>query len=650
MSTASIWSSVKSLTALPTTIRYDGSSSGVTRGLDVRAPGDSTRNGDASAVSANPLPQIALSTPPAAPAINNNPTSVMYQGVVSTLTFAGLPAAIAPQYGTPHEAPAMPDGSVDAPPLSYPSAGLLDLAGSAGIALAAKPKLMYGTRPTLINPTLAAFDPQPLAPWAGQLPAYESFELSPLAAPDAIDYLADAALIERIKVTLSGFDVLSDAAQRDLHARLIADVDLEELQGRQAIMSKAAARGFSMPVGFAARQVADLARGTRTKRMDAAYQVRDQTYDAARGLLLDALSQAIALEQKHASLHASYCARLVRVLSFNAQQARELFDNTIALFNASTEAIRLILADYRRYVAAIESQDDAVVAGVKVELAKALTYSNDVQMFGAQIQTVSAIADIESMDAKQQGLLLAEYESYLTGVMANVGIVKSNLEGFRESVRAFGLALDHDASAFDAYADQLSAVVSQAGVTEANVQAYERFWRAEGGRANAYRAYVDDASSVFNAEVREYQEYAGAHRSFLSAQTDRVRAALSGLEAFNAAVRSGAGYTSAYNRAAAEWTGAVNMERLAKASANMNKSALEAQADAESARIEASRLAANANIAAGLSSAALHTTGVNIGLRADAGVDERAGTSSSMSFGHSASRNWTRSHSKGSGG
>lgn len=648
MSAGTVFAIAKTLVQLPTGSGDFAGSSG--SGGSGRGAGDvgigtgtgtGTDTGTTTDGGSNSL-GFSMSPPPGAPAIENSPTAAAYTGVTSALTWANPPAAIVPSYATPENPPTMPSATVSGVP-AVPQVGLLEVKRSAGLAGVAAPDITIGARPALINPTLAAFVATPLAPFAGELPEYEPISVTPLGDPDRLDYTADEALIARIKRTLAGDDVLDVAIRDAIYAWLTRDAARRELFGEQKILGASAAKGFSMPTGAVNAQVAELARELREAKTEAAFAVRDETYARAKALLLDATSKAIAHEAKRFELHLRYGKKLVQTLAFNAKAMREMFDATVGLFNAKAELVNAVVADYKAYVQTVEAQDAARVAQVRAEFEKLATYGVEVDMYEAQGMTAKTLVDVSATSAKQQALKLAEYEAYLIGAVANVDIVRANVEGMREATRAFAKAVDVDAEKFDTQAELVRASGSVAGVWEANVSAYASFWRTEEARSSAYSNYVQDAGRVLDAQAGEFKEYARAHRSWIQAHTAKIQAQASAVSAYSRSLRGAVGYVSAYNRAEAERAGAANMKNMSDASRSMNRQALDASEDAFDARLRANELATSATISGGLAQAALGVISASVSIRGTVDAGRSAGTSSTSDYTESGRRTWTNS-------
>lgn len=652
MSADSIFSLANGLVALPGSPRFGnagsagGSGGGGGGGGDSPPPAEEPPSADGAGLGG--LPAFSMPAPPTPGGVTNNPVAASYSASSAVLNWSPPPAASAPSYGSPEAPSGQVSVSTPAPPLDYPQVSAPPATGSAGLVGIQKPSIAIGSRPTLLNPTLADFSVSSIRPFDDPLPSYSSISVSPLGAPGRLNYTADAALIERMRVTLQGSDVLTEAIQDAIYATLTSELDSKELFGLQQVMSGSAARGFSMPTGAANRQVAELLNEIRAAREDASFKVRDETYERAKNLLLETTSKAMAHEAKRFELHLRYGKKLVQTLQFNVKAAKALFDATVDLFNTKAALVNELVGNYRAYVRAVEAQGDAKVAQVRLALGDALKFNYESEMYAAQIGTARAMAEVESISAKDQALVLAEYEAYLIGALSQVDAVKTNVESFREAIRAMGKAIEAEGAKFDAQAEQVRAAGSMTGVWEANVNAYAGFWRAEGDRTSAFNSYIQETGRLLDAQVSEFREYAGAHRSFVQAQTAKVEAQASAVSAWSRAIRAGSSYTSAYNKAEAERAGAVNMQSMGRAASSMNKQALAASEAAFEARQKAAELASNATIAAGLAQSALGVIGASVGITGNASSDKGASRRGSTSFSHNGARSWTntRSHSR----
>lgn len=644
MSTRSVFNTAKRLVELPHIIQFDGN-------LKKRLPFLWPRSSGYTSIKPVEIDAPDFADVPKPDKPDNTPLAASYQQAVdAVLSWATPPVAIAPEYGQPAKADdSLPDVNIPLPPLDYPVRAQLNIAGaagSAGLEAIDRPNINIGNRPTLTNASIAAFEPEDIELFdIGGLPDYEPFALSPLAEPDKIDYTADAALLERMKQTLAGSDVLDANVQEMLWQRETHDLDRQAEEEKRKVLSGFASRGFSMPLGAANSQVAEIARQVKEKKLIAAFKVRDEVYERAHKLLVDTVGYAMALESKHAELHLSYCKKLVEVLKYDVRAAATLFDATVKLFNDKAAVVRLIVRGYREYLKTVEAQDSAALDAVKVEMGKISTYRAQVGMYQAQVGTLKAIADTATTDARQQALKIAEYEAYLVGVMADIQVTRENLDNFREAVRAFAKGVSAEGEKFQAYEQLIRAQGSATTVDEANVSAWARYWRTEEGRVNAWASYVNDHSQAVSAQVQEFREYTGAYRSYLSALGAKISAQTKVIGTWARGVRQKQGWSSAWNRVQVEYVNAQNAYGLGIAANRMEDSAMESQQKAEEARIEASRLASDARIKASLAQAALAVISASVSITGSIGSGRSASSAANLSVSKRAGRSYSKTRS-----
>lgn len=622
-----VFAAAKGLVETPSgSISISGASTSTGTGMDFgQIAHDDTALSNGAA---GPVPSANLGAMPASSSVAVNPSTAAYAATLSAITWANPTAAIAPTYSeavTPgslpaHELPAVPQ---------MVQLAQLPTERHAGLTTYAKPAITIGDRPRLLDVSLAAFDVTTLEPLAVDLPSLnpQDLDAGELDTPTVLAYTDDATLIARIQRTLAGSDVLTAAEQELLFDALMLEQARVDMLAVRKVMSDAAARGFSMPTGLVTGAVADIAYDSRRRKQDVAMQVRDETYERAKTLLLDALAKAISIETKHFALHMAYAGKLVETLRFNIRLKAELFNRVVQLFNDKVQLVRTVVAAYRDYVAALEAQDDAIVAQIRGRMAQATTYRADVEMYSAQTGTLKTFAEVEALGVEAQTQLLQEYEAYLVGVRANVDVVKRNIEAYRTAIGTMREVSDAESAKFAAYAEQVSAFASVEDVYAANVNAYAGFWRAENARTSAFSSYVDDSVRALSAESRTFSEYASAQRSYVTALGAKVEAELDNVRTWATANKSRGAFLSAYNRAQAEVTAAENAQNLANSSIRMLGSALDAQAHAESERIRASLTAAQLTAEAGMEQAKLAVRSVSVSVRGSADGDERDRTS-----------------------
>jgi hypothetical protein len=456
----------------------------------------------------------------------------------------------------------------------------------------------------------------------------------------------DDALVAKLTEVMAGSPALDILTRELMYQQANEIITDSEIAAEQQIMAESAARGFSLPNGAATAKMLEATKKAAYNRLEAAEAVRDETYKITRAQVDTAMAKAIALELKHSSIQLKYYAQLLETQKYNVKLHVTLFDSIAALFNAKVKVLNIQVGAYSAYIRSVLEQ----YAGHNAELgainAKVMTFKAETDAYSAQVSTIESIAKINTLKVEDALLAVKEYEAYIGAVDNNIKIIKLNLESYRTAVGAYAKSIDADVAYVSAYADYVGAESAKIQVTEANIQSYSSFWSAERARAGAYENWASAASSVINAEMAEYKDYAAAQRSYIATMSDKVNASVRAISTYLSSMDTVSSYTSSYNRAFAAWSAFDMSVQLNNAEIQLTQDTLRTSAQADETRLEAGRLSATVTIMAGLAQAAYSVIGTSVSINANASAGTSASENNSLGYSGSLSRSYSHSRSK----
>lgn len=562
-------------------------------------------------------PEVAIDIPdyvtiniPQPEGLHADPIPAAYTAVESILELGDVPLPTAPTYMTPYTLGPVTYGNFEQPPINYPNEAPIDLPPGAGLSELTFYMPPFEEQPEFDEIIVEPYMFTPLELFAEPIPEYDEFEEPRLIQLDAYEvFEEDAELLEAMGLAaVEGGKFLDGVMQETMLAFKLTGFDQAEREQEAALFAKVAAAGFSLPNPELIAGMLDLSIKGKAKREEANREVTKEVNERNIETMQAAITGMQMLEKAHVSLYIRYIQRLTKAYKLNVRMATVLYEAIAKSFNTKLSAIEALIADYNAYVRTVRIQASALEDQAAGEDAKARSEQAKLTAFGAQLDTVKAIAKSEQLRVEQTTLPLQEYSSTLRGVLANVDIVKGNIQAYGDAVSAYAKATDAQAGLADAYSAEVEAAVSANAVYESNFKAAEGYAKTELSRAQAYGSGVDNWTGILDALIREYREYGQAQRTYLQTLTSKVAAEIAQNDTYVKGMTTVTNYANAWNRARVELTGVKNAYSIALAESVTRQQALANQAGAANARIEAGFLGAKASAAASQTQAAYGVT------------------------------------------
>lgn len=552
---------------------------------------------------------LSLGAPPELDTEIPDLESATYKAIVSLVDLDHVSPTIPDiSYRTAHEPIALPDVEPDPAPLAYPFEEVIDLPAPPGVGTVPIPTFTVGNYPALFEIEDLQFVPEELGLFeAGGLDDIDLPDPELLDWQDELTYGDDADLRQTLKDLMAGDGELGlwvqELAQSKLYDAGTRKIPVEVKQQLDQIFSGAAASGMSLPAGSVDKSVATLSLGELDQSFDTAHEVGGEVFAAAAESLLAAITSSVQVERYHFQLFMRYLQQNLRVYQINLRLASEIFTQVAAIYNHAVRYVRLQVDAYNQYAQAISALNRAIAANTDLFSARVQTFLARVGMYRADVSLRRKAAQLQRHDVRQQVFPLDEYRAELQGKLANIAIVRQNVEAFQKSVQAYSRQFEWAEDSISAFEAATDAGASAASVNEEKLTAYRRLWSSEGDRASAYRDYVQSSFGVFEDEMRRYREVVGTQRDYLSAVNQALTTAGRNSETYATLVSSIYAHAEDYNTAKVGYTEAHDAIQLSDSAIRMAEDTITAQAKAHEARLDAARESAKLTAAGALAQA-----------------------------------------------
>ena len=586
---------------------------------------------DFSSVIGITLPTKAPFTPHPIPTdgvITAEPAAPSYSEAyadIATISLIGVNNSIYGEYVLPTT---LPDDAAGAPDLGYPEAGFEPVPSDAGLddTLTA-PVLTVGTTPAFYDIPAVTYDLQSIDVLDVTVPVPPTLpDIDLMPDPGPLDYTFSPELLAAIDKTLGGNEVISQEAQRILMERAAREIDDVSEEAERGAFNASAEAGFSETSGPLVAILSGIAKDASYKDRAVHEVMRTETYKRALDQVVEAVKASLVLEAANLSIHLSYAAKLVEVLKFNVAIQEEYVNLLITLFNTQMGAVRNIVSAYDAYVQAKLADYKAQGAVIQAQDAILDTNSAKLSVMDAQTKTVEAQAQVYSLDVTLATQELEEFSIYVSGIIKNVNIARTNIEAYKSAIKQYSLATDSDTAMIEGYAAQVRATGSATGVYEANWDSFAAAYSASGANSDALRSWYGSSNQSLTAEIGTFTTAASEQRRYTQTLTDWIQANDGMMTDYASGVNAEISYIKTYNSHSISYEEARSAIDLATEDASVRMQGLAAQAEALQASIDVGLTAAEATSAAGCAQAAYSVRSISANLRATAGMSDTGST------------------------
>jgi len=590
------------------------------------------------------------------PSVENNPASVTFTatGNVSQPDLVDIPSAV-------YAAPVVPDDrpsiTLPQPPTAYPVAALPTQPAPDTVVDVKAPVITATAPPALVPVTIPTIEFPTIPPFSVAFPqksvAKQDLDAK-MAKIDSLISSVDSRLVALrnssssydtgLRSKLATFEDDLRSGIESQRARMVqeaaSNIDFELTREVRKVMVEYAARNFSLIPGMAVDKVNEIELLASRKLIEETSKVNTElSAQAAEDAQLFA-NMYYELEQNLIDVYLLQCDEQVELEKIRVQAQIELFNATLALFNAERSDRQMVAEAYKA-----ELQANLELVGaykVQVEGATADVAENDArtQIYNAQVEALRPQIDVYKADIRKALLPLEIYKTRLAGLKSQSDVALGNIEAYREAVKAYVAAVDASSSEVKAYAAQVQAVSSSVGVSETNSRAYTANIQELLKRSDTSKTFVAAQSDVMNANLLTFRTAADVNEGFVKAQAARIAAQAELVSTRTNAYGQYANAQSVVNKTFAQLNEAKMSNSMAAAEHASRVNALNAQARAEQEKMNAGALAAKAQALAGLAQGAMSA------LHVSASASGTGSTSSSAGVSYGLSSNWGGGTSK----
>lgn len=570
------------------------------------------------------------------------PVAPGYSATHADIATIALSAIAGATYGAYTLPATLPDDDAGIPDTNYPEAAMAAIERYAGLddTLTA-PSVSVGTTPTFLDIPSLDYDLSTIDMLDETIPAAPDLpDIDLVSNPDKLVLSITPALDDAIDKGLEGTQVLSHEAQRIMIDRASRPLDKKYQDATRAAFDASAARGFAETNGPLVEVLTDLAYEASYADREPFEAMRSETYQRGLKQLTAAVKSALKLEAANVAVHLEYAEKLVEVLRFNVAQQLAHANLLVTMFNEYLKVVKIIIAAYEDYVSTKLAEYQAATEVIDSETAVLDTNAAKVSVYEAQAGTVDTQAKIYTLETEQGTHPIEEFKNYVSGILKNVNIARTNIEAYQQATRAFAKAIDGQRARISGYAEQVRATGSATGVYEANWDVYSAAEGAVAASHDARRSWYGSSLQALSKEIQTFSTAAGSQRTYLRSLTDMAQANSSLYGQYASAVGAVLGYEKTYNRHSVALQEAASNIELATEDATVRMDALEAQATAVQESINIGLQAAKATTAAGCAQAAYSMRSISAGMRAGASMSDAGSDSNSWSKNESIQRSY----------
>jgi hypothetical protein len=468
------------------------------------------------------------------------------------------------------------------------------------------PALLYVDVPEFTFPVLAPFD-QPIPTYTPVKP------IAPVAPVLTYPLPVDDAVKDRILALISGVTPGTEETREAMIDKLVEAADLEAHKAVLTAFDTAAARNFSDVYGVLVDGVNDIRYAAAQKIRDGMSEVNNRLAKEALANYQAGMELALVLEKAYISLYLEYARQVLESEKINVQIAIELFNASVALFNAQQRARQIHADAHRAHVQGIIAGMGAYPIAIDGAVAETAENEQRIQMYAADGQLVKARTTVYTASTKKELAPIETYKAEVGGIKAQADIVVANVESYRAAVGAYAQGVSGTTEVVNAFAAETAAKTSQANVYSSNAKAYASYVQEGAKRANTWKVFANTQGDVLRANVQTYQQAAETNQSFVRAQAAAIGAEAEIASSRASAYSSGLRAVSAYNRTTVDNAAAAQQYALVAAENAARAQSLLAIAQAETDRINAGAFSAQAQALAGLAQGAMSALHVSAG-------------------------------------
>jgi hypothetical protein len=358
-----------------------------------------------------------------------------------------------------------------------------------------------------------------LPTWEGERPAVDfvapgdTFAFSePVYETDLYDILE-----AKVQEFIDGEIGIPDAVWQQIWDKARSrELDAAE-QAKQQAAEQWAARGFSLPPGALAAQVAEAQQNLQNAENQLSREQAIKEAELKRTAVEFGVTQGIALEQLNRELHLAQAERAFRVAQYAFEASVRVFEAKVAKYNAELEAYKTDASVYK--------------TRIEAELAAVEVYKAELE--GKRILGELNVQDVQVYKTRVDALLshVEIYKGQLAGVQTQVDVDKARVDAFRAKVQAYGEQVNAYNGLLGAYAEEIKGETAKIGLYEADASAFASRVRAFGEETSARKTQQDLVLQRNEQLLKSFGAKIDRYKALLSAETSRINSGATVYEA-----------------------------------------------------------------------------------------------------------------------
>lgn len=431
--------------------------------------------------------------------------------------------------------PAMPNfGDVDipdVPSIQIPEWAVPDVPVKPTLAIPDAPTVALPTEPTLVDldipslPSLTFPDPP-----SYDIPSLEEMGLQ--SAPDINNFTSELnAILDDLdnlvpSVSDEEFAELKAELKRrgiDLDSPVMPSNVLDELinsyrekydkliqDKTEELLALWSSRGFTMPVGLAARQAKDVMEEATTKRWDNERELLFKVFDATR-------EDTKFYVQQHRELLQFILDANLKVKDMMIQARTALYELAVKVFSVKADVYRTIVEAtrskielYNSIIQAERSKLEVYLGQIQAEKLKGELNQQQVEVYRARLSGVETLYSIYSRQIEAQNTLVSMY--------------RTEIESFASLVQAYMLKFKIPELQLNIYRAQVEGKTAQLRAIEEKINAWKTQVDGLVSKNEASLTELRTKSEAYAAEVQAFRAQVDAQRALVSMTAEDARA------------------------------------------------------------------------------------------------------------------------------
>ena len=379
-------------------------------------------------------------------------------------------------------------------------------------------------------------------------------------------------------------------------------------EAKEKIAAEWSKRGFSLPDGVLAEQLAQAEREYANKRMDVSRDIAIKQAELAFQNTQFIIQQGLALESTLINF-----ANAVAQRAFESTKA--LQDVSIAIFNASLAKYQVQLEAYKTKAAVFETL-------IRGEIGKAEFYKAQVAAAQVTADVNRAYADLYRIQVQGVEELIKMYATEMEAAKIKSDVDRNRIEVFKAQIEGFTA--------------QVNAKTAELHLHQARIEGEKAKVQVYASQVDAFSKRVEAAKTEGSIKIEEARAKAENNRNLVarySADIDAYKARLQGLvEKMNAALKAYEASGVVFRAKADAQAAIANVDVKARESAihaliaQMNLSLREAEvnirAHHDSAQLKVAAAEGGARVAAQLAAGIFSGVSVQAHINASAGASK----------------------------